>query len=120
VSTANDLMAAEIHRFYDAFGETVDIASNDGVTLYAGIKAILSFGVSDQYQYRGIEYRGSDAPGTSGEIRVQVSDVPAPSDGYVITRTTKSPAERWRVIGKGDLSEDELEWVMPISKYTGA
>jgi hypothetical protein len=118
MSIANELMAAEIHRLYDAFGEAVDVESKDGVTLYAGIKAILSFGVSDQYQYRGIEYRGSDAPGTSGEIRVRVSDVPALRDGYIITRTTKSPAEQWRVIGKGDLSEDELEWVSPISKLS--
>ncbi len=99
--------AADLAMYYTECGEYVDVESGDGETTYYGVLAIFSFG-------RGNEYRGSDIPGTDGEIRLQVSDVDTVSAGYMVYRGT----EQWRILGGGDLSEDGLEWLLPISRLT--
>ena len=98
---------ADLQVFYDACGETVDIDDTNGAPAYSDVVAIFSFGHGD-------EYRGSDAPGTDGEVRIRVSDAATISAGYMIYRGT----EEWRILGGGNLSEDGLEWVLPISKLS--
>jgi len=107
MTKAIDLMAAELHRFYDVFGESVDIESKDGETLLSGITVIFSIG-------QGEKFHSADAPGTDSEVRIRVSDVDTITAGYKIYRGT----EQWKIVASGDKSEDGLEWVLPISKLS--
>ncbi len=106
MTKAVDLMTAALPQFYAAFGETVDIESMDGSVRYDDIAVIISFG-------EGEEYRGSDALDTEATMRVRVSDIETITSGYKIYRG----AETWTVLD-GQRSEDNLEWIAPISRLT--
>ncbi len=107
MTKAVDMMAAEIGRFYDLWGEEVDIESKDGETLLPAITVIFSIG-------KGDKFHTADAPGTDSEVRIRVSDVSAITAGYKIYRGT----EQWKIVASGDKSEDGLEWLLPISKLS--
>ena len=100
--------AMDISMFYDANGEDVDIKTAGGDIIYAAVRVVFYFG-------GGEEYRGADAPGTDGRVRIMVSDAATMPAGYMIHRDN---TERWRILGGGDLSEDGLEWLLQISRLT--
>ena len=101
------LMAADLHLFYDLWGESVDIESKYGETMYPAIKVILSIG-------QGEKFHGDDAPGADAELRIRVSEVSIKPTGYKVYRGD----EEWKILKGGDKSEDGLEWVLPISKLS--
>jgi hypothetical protein len=99
-------MQTDLDIFYntDEFAEEVNIESADGDDVYHDIHALITFG-------EGEEYRGADALGNEGTMRIRVSDIETIATGYSVYRGT----ETWRILD-AKKSEDDLEWIAVISR----